>query len=189
MLRYRFWIHSKDASGHPLDETLLKAAEENILMLTRYREKEIGCESTINALLQSVVEAASKANRGRTIRNPAAYLVSAYQHAVDKFLDRQERWVSMDGATLERVHVECGPSWEDEMHRHMVLEKIMNAMDRETRQIAHWRSAGYSMNDIGRALSIRPRLAYSRYRRGVQKAVKRVFGPPAVQPRSGSRGT
>ena len=95
MLRYRFWIHSKDASGHPLDETILKAAEENILTLTRYREKEIGCESTINALLQSVVEAASKANRGRTIRNPAGYLVSAYQHAVDKSLDRQKRWVPM----------------------------------------------------------------------------------------------
>src|SRR5438874_10586288 len=122
MPRYQFWIHSKDADGRPLDETIVKAAEDNILTLTRYREKEIGCESMINALMQSVVEAVSKVSRRKTIRNPVAYLVSAYQHVVDKCLDRQQRLVSMEAASLELAQMASGTSGEDEIHRRLVLE-------------------------------------------------------------------
>jgi hypothetical protein len=180
MHHYRFWIHSKDAAGRPLEDVILKAAEENTLTLTRYREKEIGCESMINALLQSVVEGASKAHQRRTIRNPVAYLRSAYQHAVDKFLDRQKRIVGMDTASLELAEMTRIASWEDAIHQRLVLEQILKAMDRETRQVAYWRWAGYSMNEIGLALSKSPRLIYFRYRRGVQKAVKKVLGSPAI---------
>ena len=180
MLRYRFWIHSKDADGRPLEDVILRAAEENILTLTRYREKEIGCESAINALLQAVVEAASRAHRRRTILNPSGYLVSAYQHAADRFLDRQRRIVGMDTASLELTEIARSGSLEDEILGRLVLEKIMGAMDRETRQIARLRLAGYSMNEIGRALSKSPRRIYFRYRREVQKAVNKVLGSPAI---------
>lgn len=144
--------------------------------MSRYRERELGCESTINRLLQAVVERASRANRAKTIRNPAAYLASAYQHAVDKFLDREEHYIPMDDAALDTLQPEHGRSWEEEIHRRLDWEKIWNAMDHQTRQVASWRAAGYSMKEIGRALSKDPRLAYVRFRRGVQRAVRKAFG-------------
>ena len=182
MPHYR--ICPKDANGDPLEEVILKTAEENIVMLTRYREREIGCESTIHGLLQSVVEAASRAYRRRKIRNPAAYLISAYQHAADKLLDRENRIVLMDSASLELIQIAPSVSWEDEVHRRLVLEKIMRAMDSETRRIAGLRLEGYSMDEIGRMLSKSPRRIYFRYRREVHKAVRKALGFPPIGPRN-----
>src|SRR5438128_63540 len=70
MARYRFWIHDKDRKGQPLDQNVLKTAEEIAPALTRYRQQEIDCESTSNDMLQSAVEAASKATRKNHIENP-----------------------------------------------------------------------------------------------------------------------
>ena len=64
MGRYRFWVHDKDTKGQPLNETILKAADEIGPDLARYRQQEIDCESTSNAMLQSAVEAASEAGEG-----------------------------------------------------------------------------------------------------------------------------
>src|SRR5207247_11001636 len=69
MARYRFWINDKDRKGQPLDENILKTAEEIAPTLTRYRQQEIDCESTSNDMLQSAVEAASKATRRNRIEN------------------------------------------------------------------------------------------------------------------------
>ena len=87
MARYQFWIHDKDRNGQPLDEKILKAAEEVGPTLTRYREQEVGCESTANEILQAAVEAASKATRNTRIENPPGYITSVYKRFVDKFMD------------------------------------------------------------------------------------------------------
>jgi hypothetical protein len=189
MPRYRFWIYPKDADGRPLEDVILKAAEENITILTRYREKEIGCESMINTLLQSVVEAASKAHRRRAIQNPIAYLRSAYQHRADKLLDRQKRIVGIDSAWLELPRMVWSVSLEEDIHRRLVLEKILRVMDRDMCQVARLLLAGYSVNEIGRTLSKDPRRLYFRYRRELQKALKKILGPAAIPShgRGGSR--
>jgi DNA-directed RNA polymerase specialized sigma24 family protein len=178
MQRYRFWIHSRNAAGQPLEPSIIQAAEESIPMLVRYRRDEIGCESTINGLLQSVVERVSMAHRRKPIRKPAAYLHSAYRHVVDKFLERQNRFVSIDPGVCDAVAVRAAKSWEDDIHRRLVLEKVAKAMDPETRQIAIWRSVGYSTKDIGGFLSCDPRLVTVRYRRGVQRALRKVLERP-----------
>src|SRR5690349_4750182 len=74
MTRYRFWIHDKDRKGQPLDEGILKAAEEIAPTLTRYRRDELDCESASNEILQSAVEAASNAKRRNHVENPPGYL-------------------------------------------------------------------------------------------------------------------
>src|SRR6266446_1303696 len=101
MARYRFWIHDKDKNGQPLDEKILKAAEDVGSTVTRYRQQEIGCESTANDILQSAVEAASKATRNGRIENPPGYLTSVYKRFVDKFIDHHEKLVSVDSEFLE----------------------------------------------------------------------------------------
>src|SRR6185295_10075591 len=84
MFRYKFWIHKKDEKGRPLDENIVKAAEEIAPALARYRQREIQCESTTNSLLQKAVEVASKANRRRPLEKPIAYFTSIYKRIVDR---------------------------------------------------------------------------------------------------------
>jgi RNA polymerase sigma factor (sigma-70 family) len=171
MTHYRFWIHDKDRKGQPLDENILKTAEELAPTLTRYRRDELDCESTSNDILQSAVEAASKAKRSNHVQNPPGYLTSIYKRIVDKFLDRHQKLVPVDDAFLEDLANEGqARSSEDVLHNRLLMERLINAMDPETRQICTWRLEGYSEAEIAKLLNTTPNAISVRYTRGFKKA-------------------
>src|ERR1051326_4186014 len=173
MTRYRFWIHDKDRKGQPLDENILKTAEELAPTLTRYRRDELDCESTSNDMLQFAVEAASKAKRSNHVENPPGYITSIYKRIVDKFLDRHQKLVPVDDAFLEDLanNGQTG-SVEDVLHNKLLMERLINAMDSETRQICSWRLEGYSEAEIAKLLNTTPNAISVRYTRGYKKAAK-----------------
>ena len=176
MTRYRFWIHDKDRKGQPLDENILKTAEELAPTLTRYRRDELDCESTSNDILQSAVEAASKAKRSNHVENPPGYLTSIYKRIVDKFLDRHQKLVPVDDAFLEDLANDGqARSVEDALHNKLLMERLINAMDPETRQICTWRLEGYSEAEIAKLLNTTPNAISVRYTRGFKKAAKNAL--------------
>ena len=178
MARYRFWIHDKDRKGQLLDENIVKTAEEIGPALTRYRQQEIDCESTSNEMLQSAVEAASKATRRNHIENPPGYLTSIYKRIVDKFLDRQHKLVPVDDGFLEDLaNAGQSSSFEEVIHNRLLLERLINAMDPETRQICSWRLEGYSEAEIAKLLKTTSNAVSVRYTRGFKKAAKNALHP------------
>ena len=175
MSRYRFWIHKKDDKGRPLDEKIVKAAEEVAPTLARYRQHEIRCESTTNAMLQSAVEAASRAKRTKPIDNPIGYLTFAYKRIVDRFLNREKKLVPVDDTFLEDLsNSRDNTSFEEVLHNRLLLEKLLNSMDTETRQVFDWRLRGFSMNEIAKELRITPNSLSARYTRGLKKAMNKL---------------
>jgi RNA polymerase sigma factor (sigma-70 family) len=176
MTRYRFWIHDKDRKGQPLDENILQTAEELAPTLTRYRRDELDCESTSNDMLQSAVEAASKAKRSNHVENPPGYPTSIYKRIVDKFLDRHQKLVPVDDAFLEDLanNGQTG-SVEDVLHNRLLMERLINSMDPETRQICTWRLEGYSEAEIAKLLNTTPNAISVRYTRGFKKAAKNAL--------------
>lgn len=175
MSRYRFWIHKRDDKGRPLDEKIVQAAEEIAPTLARYRQHEIRCESTTNEMLQSAVEAASKAKRMKPIDNPIGYLTLAYKRIVDRFLNRQRKLVSVDDTFLEDLsNARDNASSEELIHTRLFLEKLIDSMDTETREICERRMRGYSMSEIAKELRITPNCLSARYTRGVKKAMQKV---------------
>lgn len=174
MFRYRFWFHRKDGNGRPLDEKIVKAAEEIAPTLARYREHEIRCESTINEMMQSAVEAASKAKRSRPLENPIGYLTFIYKRIVDRSLNRTKRLVTVDDTFLEDlINVRSAGSLEEQIHNRLVMEKLISCMDTETRHICSLLSQGYSMNEIAKQLGISSNSLSKRYGRGVSKAIEK----------------
>ena len=172
---YRFWFYGKDDKGRPLDANILRAAEEIAPTLARYREHEIGCDSTINTLLQSAIEAASRAKRMKPIGNPIGYLTFAYKRIVDRFLHRGQKIVSVDDKRLgELSDAQGNTSFENQIHLRLFLEKVIDSMDSDTRQIFDWRLRGYSMKKIAKELRITPNTLSARYMRGVKRAMKQV---------------
>ena len=178
MDRYRFWIHDKDENGLPLDPQIMRAAEEILDALAKYREEEIQDESAINTMLQSAVEAASKANRNNRIRNPAGYIVKVYHRIVDHFLDEERRCISVDDVVLEKLaNAALAPKdSERAIHNQLILRKLMDAMDEETRKVCDWRLQGVSMNKIAKHLGVPRPLLSKRYGRGVKKAEAKILG-------------
>ena len=167
MSHYRFWVHDKDKKGRPIDEKILKAADEIGPDLARYRQQEIDCESTSNSILQSAVEAASQANSSTQIENPPGYLTSVYKHIVDRFLAPKKKLVPVDDSFLEDL--------ANSEHVASLVEKLLNAMDPDTRKICMWRLEGYSMLEIAKELQITPNCLSVRYTRGLKKAAKNVL--------------
>ena len=172
---YRFWFHNKDDKGQPLDETLLKAAEENAPALTRYREEELDSESTANELLQKAIEAGSKAKRTRPIENPIAYITSVYHHFVDNYLDGLNKVVLVDDEILEEL-VNTGrvESFERVVHNDLLFEKLMDLMDPKTRQICDLILQGYTQKEIAKDLGISPNSLTVEFNRGLSKTAKRI---------------
>src|SRR5947209_17691826 len=103
MARYRFWFHDKDRHGQPLDQNVLKTAEEIAPILTNYRYEEIDSKSTCNEMLQQAVEAASRAVRRHVIANLAGYIARIYKRIVDRFLDHNNKVVSVHDDFLETL--------------------------------------------------------------------------------------
>ncbi len=172
----RFWIHDRDDQGRPIDQTLVKAAREAAPTLTRYRQQEINCESTTNRILQSAVEAASRAKRSRPIDSPIAYLTFVYKRLVDRFLHRQSKVVPVETSFLESLaNSTLGVSFEEAIHNRLVLEKVLRFMDPNTREICNWRLQGYSMDEIATELGITRNCLSRRYIRGTTKAVRRMM--------------
>jgi len=173
MARYQFWIHDKDRHGQPLDEKILKAAEDIGPSLTRYRHEEIRCEATANEILQAAVEAASKATRNTLIENPRGYITSVYKRFVDKFISHHERLVPVDSEFLEDLaNTQPVNSFEEFILNRLLMEKIIKTMDPETRQIFNWKSVGYSVTEIAKELRVRPNLVSLRFTRGMQKVAQ-----------------
>jgi RNA polymerase sigma factor (sigma-70 family) len=176
MARYTFWFHDRDKQGQPLNQNILKTAEEIAPLLSRYRKNEIDCESTANDILQDAIEAASNATRRRRIANPAGYLVSIYKRLVDKFLERTKKLIPFDDQFLEELaNAERASSGEEWMHNHLILEKLMKLMDPDTRQICRWRLEGYSESQIANRLGISANTVCVRFTRGLKEAASELL--------------
>ena len=173
MARYRFWLYKKDRKGRPIDKAILKIAEEIGPDLGPYGQKEVDCESTSNGMLPSAVEAAAQ---GTHNSETPRYLTSVYKRIVDKFLAPKKRLVPTDDSFLEVLaHTEGLESFEDAMPDHLLVEKILKAMDRDTRRVCQWRLQGYSMREIAKELKITPDCLSVRYTRGLKKAASEVL--------------
>src|SRR5215467_4066344 len=172
MARYPFWIRNRDRQDHPIDEVILKTAESIARALTRYRQRELDYTQAANEMLQSAVEAASRAKRRSHIDNPQGYLTRVYKRLVDKFLDREQKLVPVDDIFLEDLaNAGHSTSFEDAIHNRLLLERLLNAMDGETRQICMWRLEGYSESEIATLLNMTSNAVSVRYTRGLKKAV------------------
>jgi RNA polymerase sigma factor (sigma-70 family) len=175
MAPYPFGLHDKDKEGRPLDKTNFKIAEEIGPDFARYRQEKVDGESTSNAL-QSPAEAASQAGRNSKTESSLGYLTPVYKRIVNKFLARKKGLVPVNDSFLEDLaNFEKRQSCEDTIHKRLLVEKILTAMDPDTQRICQWRLQGYSMREIAEELKITPNCLSVRYTRGLKKAATEVL--------------
>ena len=173
MAHYRFWFHDKDRHGQPLDQNVLKTAEEIAPVLTNYRYEEIDSKSTCNEMLQEAVEAASRATRRHFIANLAGYIARIYKRIVDQFLDHKNKVVPVDDEFLEILaNAQYALSFEEWMHNRLDLEKLEESIDPETRRIWDWRKEGYTQAEIARQLGMTENAISMRLIRAFREAAK-----------------
>jgi RNA polymerase sigma factor (sigma-70 family) len=170
MSPYELWLSETDEQGNPLSPDILKAARELAPTFFWYRQREIGCESLTNTIVQAAVEAASKATHRRPVENPRAYLLSVFTRKINRFIDRQARHVALDDLSDENFNKTMKTPNEKPVERQLSLLELLDCMDEETRRISNLRFQGYSMTEIAHRLSISSNTLSARYRRGIARA-------------------
>jgi DNA-directed RNA polymerase specialized sigma24 family protein len=128
--RYTLWIADSDENGCPVDPKFISAAYDLAPRLFSYRQEEIGCESVTATLIQSSVNAASRAAPLVAIENPFGYLLRVFTRKVDRFLSRSQAEVPAEDEFLEDAasRQERADAVVTLLHNRILAERALSMM-------------------------------------------------------------
>jgi DNA-directed RNA polymerase specialized sigma24 family protein len=135
--RYTLWISDREKNGAPVDPMFIDAAYRLAPQLFTYRQEEIGCESVTATLIQSSVNAASRAAADGVVGNPLGYLLTVFMRKVDRFLSRSQMEVTVADDFLEdaanREERETGV--ETILNNRILVERALNMMSPDVQEL------------------------------------------------------
>ena len=175
--QYALWICDKDEEGAAVDPQFIQAAYELAPTLLRYRKRELGCESIAADLIQSAVNAASRAAHLKPVADPSGYLFTVFSRKVDRHLRKAGLEVPFaadfidDLANVKQDRISANQILENRI----LLREFKAQMDDWTRKICNMKLVGYSIEEIARDLGEPTNRVAVRYTRGLAKAAKRLF--------------
>lgn len=160
-----------------MDPRFIEAAYALESSLFSYRRREIGCESVTADLIQSSVNAASRAAHSKPVENPAAYLYSVFTRKVDKYLASKGSEISVSDDFIEDLSIRHAdrPITAEALDERILMREIKAHMDEWTRQVCNMRINGYSIEEIAKSLGEPTNRVAVRYSRGVSKAANTVI--------------
>jgi DNA-directed RNA polymerase specialized sigma24 family protein len=137
--RYTLWIADKDESGASVDPKFVSAAYDLAPRLFSYRQEEIGCESVTATLIQSSVNAASRAAHLVAIENPFGYLLTAFTRKVDRFLSRSQAEVPVEDEFLEDAasRQERADAVITLLHNRILAERALSMMSPSVQELCN----------------------------------------------------
>jgi hypothetical protein len=186
--RYALWISDKDENGVPVDPRFIEAAYALEHSFFNYRQRELGCESVTATLIQSAVNAASRAAHSKPVDNPGAYLMTAFMRKVDKYLAQSAIEVAVADEFIEDLTARSRDlsAWTKRLEDFILLGEVKSYMDAWTRSVCNMRAAGYSFEELARDLGEPTNRVMVRYWRGLKRAADKVFqSKPIIENRKG----
>lgn len=187
-VRYALWISDKDENGVPIDPQFIEAAYALEHSFFSYRQRELGCESVTATLIQSAVNAASRAAHSKPVDNPTAYLMTVFTRKVDRYLAHSGVEVAVEDEFIEDLSARTRDynAWTKRLENHILLGEVKSYMDAWTRSVCNMRAAGYSFEEVARDLREPTNRVMVRYWRGLKRAADSVFqSKPIIENRKG----
>jgi DNA-directed RNA polymerase specialized sigma24 family protein len=135
--RYTLWIAGRDESGAAVDPAFIDAAYRLAPRMFSYRQEEIRCESVTATLIQSSVNAASRAAHGGAVENPFGYLLTVFMRKVDRFLSRSQTEVTVADDFLEDAanREEREKTVETFLNNRLLAEKALSLMPPDVQEL------------------------------------------------------
>jgi DNA-directed RNA polymerase specialized sigma24 family protein len=171
----KFFLHSVDRLGRPIDAVVLAAAYELGPRAIGYAERLLGDEALTIDLLEEAAAAVSEALRKKRkqgkgpVRNLTSYLFRSYLRKIGQVRGKQNRLdASLRGQTLAAKGTRGWKAAE----LALLVDEVLAIYDKLTLQIIHGHIEGYSWNEIGSELGLTPHAAEMRYSRALAKARK-----------------
>lgn len=171
---YEIWISEFDSSGARRDARVVKAAQEMRRFFLEYRRSELGCPSLANTLAEQAVDNVCESIDRGLVRDLHLYLKSAFRNAVNRYLHRQKRLVSLDfdqndESVPDEIVSEVAVK---ELEQSIQMNEILAIMDPQTLSVFAARRAGYTGKEIAKTLGMSRNALYSSYSRGLTHVIE-----------------
>jgi len=175
--RYSLWVSDKDEKGAAVDPQFIQAAYALESSLFSYRQRELGCESVTADLIQSSVNAASRAAHSKPVQNPLAYLYAVFTRKVDKYIAGKGFEIPVADDFIEDLGVRDADrrSAIEMLEERILMREVKAHMDDWTLQVCNMRINGYSIEEIAREFGEPRNRVAVRYSRGMSKAAEKVL--------------
>lgn len=179
--RYTLWIADRDEKGAAVDPAFIDAAYQLAPRLFSYRQEEIGCESVTATLIQSSVNAASRAARSSAVENPFGYLLTVFMRKVDRFLSRSQTELPVTDDFLEDAanREEREDAVETLLNNRLLAQKALDMMSPEVQELCDLHIIhGLPMAEIARMKGEPTNRLAVRLSRGLKRVAKTLSLDP-----------
>jgi DNA-directed RNA polymerase specialized sigma24 family protein len=173
--RVFFWISPVDKEGFRADTAFVEAAYDKANDFRLYRWQELTDEAVRADLVEKAVYAASRAQRGDSVRDPKGYVFTAFTRLVDAHITREDVVTPAPASELEQLQIRSAPAKSTELpdlDRGILRGQILKVMPPEDRWAWERRLAGYEVQEIAADLNISPDCLSTRMRRAAKEAAR-----------------
>lgn len=171
---FLLWVSPVDLHGVPADPMFLRAAERIGCDFLSYRARDINDPSRSLELAERAVHLASRARKKRPVEDAVRYLFRTFTNLVDREVERNRRFVSLDENLLHALSRKQLSETEADLTESIRWREALDTLDPTMRWV-FWRLYwGYSVNEIAEQLGISPNTLSQRIRR-TRKHLKKVL--------------
>ena len=174
-----FWILARDSRGQPIDRRVVDAAERIWPWAYNHVARELHDPASAAQLVEDVaLEVSDRLREEPSVgNNLPGYFIRAFHRRVRQQFLKENR-LTYEGLLreLELNHHLTAPDWEAALEQELCLKVLVDQLPHQSRHMAHYRTLGFSWNEIGRALHISGKQARSRFYYELNKLQMKLLG-------------
>ena len=167
------WIPERDANGRLVNKEV--EAELQIIWRRALAHIERHSHDTSHAaeIMEKTAFTVSRLMNRKLIRNLRSFGLRVFKRKVLRQLQKENRFVSLDSLDEHDLVVDSMAAFESQLEVKLFLRRL----EPRIQTMFAMRSAGYSWNEIGRALGLPPHNAESQFSYRIRSVSKKLSGP------------
>jgi DNA-directed RNA polymerase specialized sigma24 family protein len=173
------WVNPVDDENQPVDPVFINAATARGESFIAYRARELQDESLAKELLEKAVHSASRARRGKPVRDPLAYVFRIFKRLVDDEIAKSRRFIPLNEEVLYR---RADGEQPVELEEALRWRETFESLDDTTRGLLRKLFWGFRVGEISERLGIKRNTLSKRISRVRKELKNRLDGNSAKAP-------
>jgi len=168
------WLRDPDPDGHPLNPVIAEIAYRKEGEILAYRAEEFRDDAEAANLLEQAAYKTSRVANRIELKDPAAYLYTAYTRFVDATLRTTIQVLGMQPDVLALLAA-CRIETEQDLIKQLTRQEIIALMDEKDRELWELLLVGYKTGHLAAKTGQDVCYIGKRLRRALERALRRLL--------------
>lgn len=168
------WLRDPDPDGHPLNPVIAEIAYRKEREILAYRAEEFRDDAEAANLLEQAAYKTSRAANRNELKDPAAYLYTAYTRFVDATLRTTIQVLGIEPDVLASLAA-CRIETEQDLIKKLTRQEIVALMDEKDRELWELLLFGYTTGHLAAKTGQDVCYVGKRLRRALERALRRLL--------------